>query len=228
MNRNRTEDRVAQNIRDIREETSRVNSRPTSHIRPLMPEQQMQRNHNSSAAFKPSGSQARLSGAQARLDRSRSHPIASLNQPLNQENGNDNPHRKVIESGKKNITVKVDFDRSDDEQSSGIGHLKTDQPPPPLAAQVQEPPVAPPPELRQPLQNTPLVVSAPSFVPSQDHNSQWQPMPINQWDPQSQAAQPQSQMVIGNILTLQFFIVMLLYLIGKYSRKNCFLPKCLC
>jgi hypothetical protein len=55
-----------------------------------MPEQQMQR--NSSAAFnKPSGSQARLSGAQARLDRSRSQP---LNQPLNQENGNDNPHRK--------------------------------------------------------------------------------------------------------------------------------------
>ena len=42
MNRNRTEDRIiAQNIRDIREETSRVNSRPTSHIRPLMPEQQM-------------------------------------------------------------------------------------------------------------------------------------------------------------------------------------------
>ena len=54
--------------------------------------------------------------------------------------------------------------------------------------------------------NGPLVVSAPSFVPSQDHNSQWQPMPgINQWDPQSQAAQSQSQMVIGNILALQYF-----------------------
>ena len=60
---------------------------------------------------------------------------------------------------------------------------------------------APPPELRQPLQQPmPLVVSAPSFVPSQDHGSQWQPMPINQWDPQSQTAQPQSQqMVIGKV-----------------------------
>ena len=56
---------------------------------------------------------------------------------LNQENGNDNPHRKVIESGKKNITVKVDFDRSDDEQSPpSVGHLKTDQPPPGLVTQV--------------------------------------------------------------------------------------------
>ena len=56
-------------------------------------------------------------------------------------------------------------------------------------------------------------MSAPSFVPSQqDHNSQWQPLPINQWDPQSQAAQtqPQSQqMVIGNFLSyeIKFFPV---------------------
>ena len=190
MNRNRIEDRVAQNVRDIREETS-VN-RP-SHIRPLMPEQQMRNSNSSAAAFK-------TSGAQARLDRSRSHPIAPSNPPMN-ENGNDNgnPNRKVVETGRKNITVKVDFDRSNDEdiEESGIGHLKTEHPPPQMVP-LHEPPVAPPPELRQPLQTTPLVVSAPSFVPSQDHNSQWQPMPINQWDPQSQAAQPQSQqMVIG-------------------------------
>ena len=172
-----------------------------------MPEQQI-RNHNSSSSSSVAAANFKTSGAQARLDRSRSHPVGPLNPPLN-ENGNDIAHRKVTEIGRKNITVKVDFDQLSTEQSatdsnehaaepSSIAHLKTDQPPPPVAPQLHEAPVAPPPELRQPLQTTPLVVSAPSFVPSQDHSSQWQPMPINQWDPQSQAAQPQSQqMVIG-------------------------------
>ena len=142
MNRNRVEDRVAQQIRDIREETSR-----SSHIRPLMPEQQI-RNHNSPS----STPNFKTSGAQARLDRSRSHTVGPLNPPVN-ENGNDNNHRKVTDMGRKNITVKVDFDQlpSDQkaatdknehagEQSSSIGNLKADQPPPPVA-QGHDPPV---------------------------------------------------------------------------------------
>ena len=108
-------------------------------------------------------------GAQARLERSRQQNASNA---VKLENGSDNfNNRKVIETGKKNITVKVQFDRSEQEQEQ---------------QQVrQEPEVLRQPQVQQAAPApTPLVPSTPPWTPSD--NSQWQPMTINQWDPQSQ------------------------------------------
>ena len=103
-----------------------------------------------------------------------------------------NPNRKVIETGKKNITVKVQFDRSeeDPEQLHEPHLIKPEQQPQPQV---------------QPQPPTPLVPTTPSWTPTENtqplQQQQWQPMPINQWDPQAAAqpvAQPQTQMVIGH------------------------------
>lgn len=215
---NRIEERVAQNIREIREETSRLN--------------------------KPSSSQESRSKpgpAQARLERSRNNQQQQQQQQPKENGNNDNfpseawkcpdpgcgynnrprmmrcakcslewssallfnPNRKVIEN-KKNITVKVQFDRSNDQQqkSPEQEHLKELQPSS-GAGQSSQPsnqqPTSALTQPQQPPQPTPLVASTPSWTPN-DNSQAWQAMPINQWDSQATAApQPQSQqMVIGH------------------------------
>ena len=156
-NRNKIEERIAQNIRDIREETSNNQAVKTSNIKPLMPE-----------GFVPGGGKSR-STAQARLDRSRHQRDqngSSESPPSSAENNSNNfptepwkcpdpscaftnrprvmrcakcgfewasnlasryanANRKVIEmmknDGKKEIKVKVQFDRSEDNSNHSGG-----------------------------------------------------------------------------------------------------------
>ena len=88
-------------------------------------------------------------GAQARLERSRQqhHQNGSNNDNVN------NPNRKVIETGKKQMTIKVQFDPNESPTPTEI----PSQPPPPQ----------------------PLVASTPSWTPT-NPAEQWTPMPINQ------------------------------------------------
>ena len=145
--RHRIEENVSRNIREIREESNK----PV--IKPLMPEN-----------YKPSGVGG--GGAQARLERSRQqHQNGSDHEP-------NNPNRKVIETGKKQMTIKVQFDQDDS----------------PAPQEPQQPPAAQP---------QPLVASTPSWTPAANPDTQqWTPMPINHqgW----QDSQPAQPMVIGH------------------------------
>lgn len=188
---------MGQNIRDIREEVSK------STIRPLMPEGFMPTNKSNNAP------KAGISSAQSRLDRTRQQQNGSENFPteawtcpdpscnfsnrprvmrcsncgLEWSSSRPNANRKVIETGKKQITVKVQFDRSDEPQHEP-------QPEPQVLQPLQQPQV-------QIQQQPQLVASTPSWTPTQQTDNQWQPMPINQWAEQPQPQQPQ-QMVIGH------------------------------
>ena len=135
--RNRIEENVSRNIREIREESNK----PV--IKPLMPENFKPERHHGGGG----------GGAQARLERSRQqhHHNGSEIDSMN------NPNRKVIETGKKQMTIKVQFDP--DEQSPTPTDVPS-QPPPPQ----------------------PLVASTPSWTPSNaaEQQQQWTPVPMNQ------------------------------------------------
>ena len=114
--------------------------------------------------------------AQARLERSRNNLQTSTSN-ISKENGGEeilNPNRHVIETDKKQITVKVQFDRSIEDTNDEHNEQQQQQP----IKQPEQPPVQ-------------LVATTPSWTPND--NSQWQPMPINQWEtPPGAAPQPQS------------------------------------
>ena len=114
-----------------------------------------------------------------------------------------NANRKVIEmmknDGKKEIKVKVNFDRSDSQPEADNEWEPPEEPKPlpkpqPLPQPLPLPQPPPQQQQQQQPQQQPLLATTPSWTPSEN---QWQPMPINEWE-------PQQQMVIGNYISINF------------------------
>ena len=189
--RSKIEESVGQRLREIRDDSSSSSSAnsKTSHIKPLMPESFMAKARSAGGG---GGS------AQARLDRSRHQrdQNGSSHQYVDRyANANANVNRKVMGDGKKDMKIKVNFDRSDsqpdadDDWNDDVGKQAKQQQQQQhhhhQPQQQQPQPLPLPQQLQQPLSAT-----TPSFTPLEQQN-QWQPMPIGDWDPN------QSTMVIG-------------------------------
>ena len=187
--RSKIEESVGQRLREIRDDSSSSSSAnsKTSHIKPLMPESFMAKARSAGGG----------GSAQARLDRSRHQrdQNGSSSHQYVDRYANANANRKVMGDGKKDMKIKVNFDRSDsqpdadDDWNDDVGkqakQQQQQQPHHHQPQQQQPQPLPLPQQLQQPLSAT-----TPSFTPLEQQN-QWQPMPIGDWDPN------QSTMVIG-------------------------------
>ena len=189
--RSKIEESVGQRLREIRDDSSSSSSAnsKTSHIKPLMPESFMAKARSAGGG----------GSAQARLDRSRHQrdQNGSSSHQYVDRYANANANRKVMGDGKKDMKIKVNFDRSDsqpdadDDWNDDVGKQAKQQQQQQQQHHHHQPQQQQPQPLPLPQQlQQPLSATTPSFTPLEQQN-QWQPMPIGDWDPN------QSTMVIG-------------------------------